>query len=281
MPYNGTGSFSLANPPFTPNTTILSAVVNSDLSDIATQGLSNCVTKDGQQTITGQLKFPSGTSSAPGITFGSDLTTGLYFASAKKLGVAVGGTATVFFDQNNVGSGQSGAQFYYANGAIINPVGTVADFAGAVVPAGWLVCSGQNLATASYPELSNVLGTTYGTPGGGNFTVPDLRGRLTAGLDPTGLRITTAGSGVDGTTLGATGGAQNVALSSSNIPSLTVKYNQTSNVAITGASTFVVNIDSSGAVTSNFAVNTGSPNTAVNKMPPTIILNKIIFAGRP
>ncbi|MCK9250023.1 MAG: tail fiber protein [Solirubrobacteraceae bacterium] len=62
------------------------------------------------------------------------------------------------------------------------PVGTVNDFAGTSVPAGWLLCNGQAVARATYSALFTLIGTTYG-PGDGSttFNVPDLRGRATVG----------------------------------------------------------------------------------------------------
>lgn len=300
MPFNGTGVFNLAQPAFTPNTTISSSSVNSDLSDIATNGLTKCVTVDGQNTITGQLKFPNGTAAAPAVTFANDLTTGMYYVGTKKLGFSAGGIAAAFIDQNNVGVGQSGAQFYYANGAVLTPVGTVIDFAGASIPSGWILCFGQNLAQASYPELFVALGTTWGSPGGGNFTLPDLRGRVSAGRDDMGGvtagRITNAGSGIVGTLLGTSGGAQNILLSATDIPALT-----TGNNSVTPTGTYSTGTISGSGATGSVVISTNTtntfdvslastththsiPNGAPTRpivMQPTAIMNKIIFAGRP
>lgn len=73
-----------------------------------------------------------------------------------------------------------------------SPVGSVMPFAGmhTSVPAGWLLCDGQALSSAQYPELFSVLGTSWGNGstginGGGanNFNVPDLRGEFMRGVD--------------------------------------------------------------------------------------------------
>lgn len=70
------------------------------------------------------------------------------------------------------------------------PPGTVTPFAGATAPDGWLICNGQALSSATYPELFAVLGMTYGNGSSGinggagkNFNVPDLRGEFVRGLD--------------------------------------------------------------------------------------------------
>ena len=56
MAYNGAGAFSLvAGNPVVTGTTITSTWANNTLTDIVNNGLSNCVVKDGQQTITGAI----------------------------------------------------------------------------------------------------------------------------------------------------------------------------------------------------------------------------------
>jgi hypothetical protein len=71
---------------FVPNTTILSAAVNQNFSDIAT-GLSDCLTRDGQAGMTAVLKAVSGSVSAPGITFNADATSGIYLPVTGELGL--------------------------------------------------------------------------------------------------------------------------------------------------------------------------------------------------
>jgi hypothetical protein len=58
LSYNGAGVFQLAagNPVVT-GTVISSTWANNTLSDIANNGLTNCVTKDGQQTLTANIPF--------------------------------------------------------------------------------------------------------------------------------------------------------------------------------------------------------------------------------
>jgi microcystin-dependent protein len=95
------------------------------------------------------------------------------------------------------------------------PVGSVTAFAGATAPSGWLLCAGQNVSRTQYSGLFLTIGTTYGVGDGSTtFTLPDLRGRVVAGVDnmggSTANRITSAVSGITGTTLGASGGTQEV-----------------------------------------------------------------------
>lgn len=57
MPFNGSGSFSPpgASFPAVANTLIEAAKFNAVINDIATNGLSNCITKDGQTTVTANI----------------------------------------------------------------------------------------------------------------------------------------------------------------------------------------------------------------------------------
>lgn len=62
------------------------------------------------------------------------------------------------------------------------PPGTVAGFAGANVPAGWLVANGDDVSRTQYPALFAAIGTTYGEGNGSTtFKLPDLRGRVVVG----------------------------------------------------------------------------------------------------
>lgn len=85
------------------------------------------------------------------------------------------------------------------------PVGVIMPYAGTTAPSGWLMCNGTAYNTTTYAELYAVIGGTFGS------NLPDLCGRTPVGKDDMGgiaakNRITAAGSGITGTTLGAAGG---------------------------------------------------------------------------
>lgn len=79
------------------------------------------------------------------------------------------------------------------------PAGTVSQFAGATVPAGYLLCDGSVVVQATYPALFSAIGSTWntGAEGGGNFRLPNMVGRFPLGKSASGT----------GSTLGGTGGA--------------------------------------------------------------------------
>lgn len=110
------------------------------------------------------------------------------------------------------------------------PTGVLYPYAGSSAPSGYVLCDGSAISRTTYAELFAVLGTAYGSGDGSTtFNVPDLRGRVPAGADNMGgsaaSRLTSGGSGVDGATLGATGGAETHTMTTTEMPSHTHTQN--------------------------------------------------------
>jgi microcystin-dependent protein len=84
--------------------------------------------------------------------------------------------------------------------------GHLADFAGTVVPTGWLACDGSNVSRTTYAALFLAIGTTWGVGDGSTtFGLPDLRRKTTIGSG--GVGTATVGNAVSNT-----GGEENHAL---------------------------------------------------------------------
>ena len=116
----------------------------------------------------------------------------------------------------------SGAWSAVANALV--PTATVVATARSTAPTGWLLCDGSDVSQTTYAALYTAIGVTYGDPGGGNFTLPDLRGRAVFGKDDMGgtaaNRVTSgAAPAIDGTTLGDTGGVEEHALTEAELGS--------------------------------------------------------------
>ena len=61
-------------------------------------------------------------------------------------------------------------------------IGTVASFAGGILPSGWLLCNGSAISRETYAALFSVIGTTYGAGDGSTtFGLPDLIDRFVQG----------------------------------------------------------------------------------------------------
>jgi microcystin-dependent protein len=171
----------------------------------------------------------------------------------------------------------------------IVPVGTIIPWAGAALPADgkWLECNGTTFNGTNYPELSAVLGDTWGTHSGSNYYLPNLQGRVAVG----------SGTGNDGTdsctfTFGTSGGKYNHTLCIAEMPS----HQHTSGIGDASAAGridyFGINTDPRGdgthppdQVTQSTANSTNSPYTSFtgggashNNIQPYAVTRYIIKA---
>jgi microcystin-dependent protein len=74
--------------------------------------------------------------------------------------------------------------------------GLIVDYGGSAAPAGWALCNGatQSATDPVYLPLFNVIGYTFGNPGGGNFNLPDLRDKSSVGVSGTKVSGSTGGN---------------------------------------------------------------------------------------
>lgn len=68
------------------------------------------------------------------------------------------------------------------------PVGTIQTFAFNQIPSGWIACDGRKVAISDYPELYDVIGSTFGEVSSEekHFFLPDLQGKFVRGWDENG-----------------------------------------------------------------------------------------------
>jgi len=220
MPRNGSGTMTAAQT-YTTGQTITAAVINANITDIAAE-LTNSVAKDGQTVMTGPLKASTGSAAAPGITFGSDLDTGIYRKSANKMAVTLGGVE--------------------APGAF-TPTGAMLQYLGTTAPNGWVRGNGRTIGNASssateranadtedlftflwdnFADAQCAVSTGRGASAAADYaanktiTLPDLRGRAFFGLDDMGAASASRLGAVitADTTNGASGGSETVSLTS-------------------------------------------------------------------
>ncbi|MAT99586.1 MAG: phage tail protein [Anaerolineaceae bacterium] len=89
-------------------------------------------------------------------------------------------------------------------------VGEIRMFAGNFAPQGWAFCDGQLLAVSQFDALFSLFGTIYGGDGRTTFGLPDLRGRLPIHMG--------SGPGLTPRNIGSRGGAENVTLTTAQLP---------------------------------------------------------------
>lgn len=122
-------------------------------------------------------------------------------------------------------------------------LGEIRIFAGNYAPQGWFPCDGRLLPISQYSALFSLLGTMYGGDGVTTFALPDLRGRVVMSFGQAPGRSTYS--------QGETGGAENVTILSTQMPTHT------------HAATATVKVNASAA-------NRGAVNTPAGAVPGPI-----------
>lgn len=89
-------------------------------------------------------------------------------------------------------------------------IGQVMLFGFNFAPYGWAICDGSLMQISEYDTLFSLIGTTYGGDGITTFGLPDLRGRVPIHMGQ--------GPGMTARTLGEMGGAEQVTLTTGQMP---------------------------------------------------------------
>jgi len=156
----------------------------------------------------------------PGSYIIENLTTGAFVLSfqgataTEVIGTPQGERLEIYNDGANVrfvGLGRVGARDHW-NGLSAMPAWVAAC---TVKP--YLLQDGTLYNISDYPFLGAQLGSKFGGDGVTTFGVPDTRGRMSLPYDGTGTRITAAGCGINGQTLGAALDAQTVTLTTAQL----------------------------------------------------------------
>lgn len=172
-----------------------------------------------------QITFPlPGSMIIDNQTTGNFVTTFAAAGSGQVISTPQGSIVKIYNDGTNA---------RFVNGISSNP-GNQEFWAGVSALPSWitactvqpyLLCDGSVYNFTAYPALAARLLGTFGGNGVTTFGMPDYRGRYPLAYDGTGTRITTAGCGINGQTLGASGGNQNFTLQRSDLPNIAATLN--------------------------------------------------------
>jgi microcystin-dependent protein len=269
----------------------LPSLTNAVVGFFATRSNTGAVTLNVDSTGAKPLRYVSGVD----LTSGEIVDGGFYICAYN-----TSDEEWMLLRKENTASYATAAQWATLTGAVL-------PYAGSSAPTGWLLCYGQAVSRSTYPDLFGVIGTTYGTGDGSTtFNLPDMRGRVAAGQDDMGgssaNRLTDQTGGLNGDTLGATGGSETHTLTEAQMPehdhtastaitdpghehTTTIDYN--TSIAAGGAQSAYIrgtaaadddkasSTETTG-ITAATTVNNAGSGEAHNNVQPTIILNYII-----
>lgn len=140
---------------------------------------------------------------------------------------------------------------------------------------GWIICDGRSLSRTTYAALYGLLGTRYGAADVNTFKVPDLRARVVVGVNNNTISATAVEDTRSIRVLGDTGGVETHVLTDTEMPShshnLTVNNDDGLYAAYAGYSNTLA--------TQKQTTESGGDAPHIN-MPPYIVMNYIIYAGR-
>lgn len=156
------------------------------------------------------------------------------------------------------------------------PIGAILPFSSDTIPNGWLLCDGSSFSVTSYPELFDVIGTTYGYDDDRNPKLPDLRGRVAVGK-----KDATSADDTEFSILGNTGGEKTHTLTVNEMPSHT--HNASTKANWTGSSSTWAELARAPATSGDIeekdgyisATGGGKPH---NNLQPYLVTNFIIKA---
>jgi microcystin-dependent protein len=200
---------------------------------------------------------------------------------------------------------------FYLHGYFVNPYNVPLlggmDFWDTIAPnSSFIFPQGQAISRTTYAAAFARWGTKFGAGDGSTtFNVPDKTGRVSAMLEATATRLTTASGGVDGGSFGSTGGKDANSMLRTDLPNVAPTFAGNAGAVIVTSSTAVghanslvgglnsgagnavgfdnsgiqTDVSSSGSFTPAGTVqslNGGVSQTAMKTLPPVIVCNYII-----
>jgi microcystin-dependent protein len=212
----------------------------------------------------------------PGYYIVNNQTTGNFVLSFR----AIGSGAVIAVDQqDDLHIYNDGTNVRFAN---LGRIGETAMWAGYTAMPAWvtactnvpyLLCDGSVYNVSAFPSLGAKLLGKFGGNGITTFAVPDSGGRIQLPYDTTGTRITTAGCGINGQTIGAPQDKQTNTLVTGNLPPYTpagtiaVMQNAAANIGGSGTPgpfSQPLNQIGSATITASFS---GTPAPGQNSTP--------------
>ncbi len=161
----------------------------------------------------------------------------------------------------------------------ITPTGTIVDFGGSSAPTGWLICDGSAISRTTYSALFTAISTTYGTGDGSTtFNIPNCKGAVSVGYDPTQTEFNTLGKIGGAKVHTLTSGESGLVAHSHDVYEADGNYILGYLGSTDSSGSRGVNYDTNGRGTTWRAKEISAANavSAHNNLQPYIVFNKII-----
>jgi microcystin-dependent protein len=155
----------------------------------------------GNAVFNGLVSLASGTLLAPSLTFTGDTDSGFFHPADGVIALVLNGVEMMRWTTSGTTN--------------VVPPGGMLDFAGNVVPSGFLLCDGAAVSRTVYAALYAAIGLTWGAGDGVNtFNLPDMRRRVSIGSGGAAVQPPSAG-------VGQYGGSESKTLVTGEMPSHT------------------------------------------------------------
>lgn len=194
MPRDSNGTYTLpSGNPVVSGTTIASSWANTTLSDVGT-ALTGSLSRAGEGGMTGQFKADAGTIGAPGISWGTETTSGWYRASAGNFRFAISGADIVTVTAAGISAAISASSLAVSGNATIG--GTLGVTGAVTANAGVSSTTGFSGPGSSLTAL-NATQLTSGTVPDARFpaTLPAVSGANLTNLNATNISSGTLADG--------------------------------------------------------------------------------------
>ena len=157
------------------------------------------------------------------------------------------------------------------------PSGAMMPYGGSSAPSGWLLCAGQAVSRTTYAGLFDAIGTSFGAGDGSTtFNLPDLRGRMPAGLDNMGGTSANRVTDASADSMGGAMGEETHQLTISEMPSHDHVLIYNKDYGLGTDSRPPRGNTNSGQGSSSLPIRNTGGNGSHNNMQPTLFVNWII-----
>lgn len=165
-------------------------------------------------------------------------------------------------DHQHSGSGDGGSIITPTSITTFLPTGTYIHSAITLSPTAFKKCDGAAISQATFAALFAIIGIAFGNPGGGNYNLPDYRGRSPIGVG--------TGAGLTARALGASLGQETHPITVAEMPAHGHTERQGDNVPGVSPGSAQATNTTNNTISSNDSTASQGSGTAANVIHPVL-----------